>query len=105
MKGGTDPLGPSKSAPVKDGFGYGRFHNFFIKENKALLACLAKTLVVSLKRDLSESIIPKYWYSFTVLEGNCIQKWELQVGLLEITIIIIVVSILMAITTEFLQSV
>ena len=68
------------------------------------MACLAKTLVVSLKRDLSESIIPKYWYSFTVLEGNCIQKWELhvQVGLLKITII--VVSILMAITTEFFQS-
>ena len=42
-----------------DGLGYDRFDNFFIKENKALLAYLAKTLDVSLKRDLSESIIPK----------------------------------------------
>ena len=46
-----------------------------IKENKILLACLAKTLGVFLKRDLSESIILKYLYSFTCsIEGNHIQK-------------------------------
>ena len=54
-----------------------------IKENKVLLACLAKTLDVFLKRDLSESITPKYLYSFTCSRGESYTKnWELHVSLL-----------------------
>ena len=48
----------------------------FHQRNKALLACLAKTLGVSLKRDLSESIIPKYLPRGELYTKN----WELQLS-------------------------
>ena len=41
---------------IKDDSGNDRLDNFFIKEKKALLAHLAKTLGVSLSRDLSDNI-------------------------------------------------
>ena len=63
-------------AHYRDGLGYDRFDNCFIKENKALLACLDNTLEVSLNKDLSGNIMPKYLYSFTC------SNWEPQVGLL-----------------------